>query len=273
MKYAAYLLVIANLAVFAWLYSQSELYEPRSEPAVAPMYPPVTPLVLLKERGTTESETKLESSAPDADSPDVPGDAVPQPGSDVAATDPDDAGSPASDAVAESAEIPVASAPAVPEEPAPAEPPVRVCQTVGPFPGQKDVATFLARIKPLGANPTLRSAQTQQVSDYWVYLPEMPRAEARATARELGERGIKDLFLGKQNFISLGVFSGQRMAEARAKEIRDMGYEPRLEPRYRTREVFWVDLEEAGPDIIGADQWQTLLDTTGDVRRQSVACE
>ncbi len=273
MKYAAYLLIIANLAVFAWLYNQRDLYEPPSEPAVAPMYPPVTPLVLLKERGTTQPETELESTVPATDSPDMPGDAVPPPAGEVAATGPDDAGSPTPATKAETAEIPVASAPAVPEEPAPAEPPVRVCQTVGPFPGQKDVAAFLARIKPLGVNPTLRSAQTQQVSDYWVYLPEMPRAEARATARELGERGIKDLFLGKQNFISLGVFSGKSMAEARAKEIREMGYEPRLEPRYRTREVFWVDLEETGPDVIGADQWRDLLDTTGDVRRQSVSCE
>lgn len=291
MRYLVYLLLLANLGVFAWLYTHQDDYRP-SQP-IAPTLPAgVEPLVLLSERSNPPPEMPTEHVAvaavepertqePSSEwAPEIPPGTVPTPVEEPATQTPDETADIAvpGDAEADTAgpeqDVVTALADDQPtEESAPVAPLPRVCQTIGPFVEREQAEAFTARLEALGQSPVQRSAQVEQPSGYWVYLPSMPRSEARRTVDELAAKGVKDYFLGRQNYISLGIFSDKRMAENRVREIGALGYRPQLEPRFVTREVFWLDFEESGPRYISAEQWRDLLEAQPDLRRQSLACE
>lgn len=289
MKYLVYALLLANLGLFAWLYTHQDDYRP-VPPAATALQSSIEPLVLLNERNKLTSETPAMSPAaapsepapmpepmkvtelpPASDSAPENADAVPDPdeSSTVAApadTETELAG-PAQEHAPDQADV--QSAP----DPEPAASLPRVCQTIGPFAEREQADAFSAQLTALGQSAVRRTAVTEQPSGYWVYLSSMPRAEARRTIDELAAKGVKDYFLGRQNYISLGIFSERRMAESRVREITALGYRPQLEPRFVTREVFWLDFEESGPDYISAEQWRSLLENRPELRRQSLACE
>lgn len=265
MKYVVYLLLLANLGLFAWLYTHQDGYRP-VETSGAAFPPSIEPLVLLRERGGAAAPAGPESEPepePESNMDVSPvSDAVSPPADSEPATEPESA--PEDDAAQVDAQ-PFA-------DPTPVPMP-RVCQTIGPFLEREQVDEFVTRLSQLAVAPMRRTAQVEQPSGYWVYLPSMPRAEAGRTIDELAAKGVKDYFLGRQSVISLGIFSDKRTAENRVRDIGALGYQPRLEPRYVTREVYWVDFEERGPDYISTEQWRTLLDAQPELRRQSLACE
>ena len=286
MKYLVYVLLLANLGVFAWLYTHQDDYRP-AQPVATALPPPIEPLVLLNERNKPSSETPAVTSAAAPSEP-APMPAPvqvtePPPVSDPAPTAEGTVPDPGSLAAAEDtqAELTGPVREDMPDQtdtqpapdPEPAAPMPRVCQTIGPFTESEMADAFSAQLTALGQSVVRRTAETEQPSGYWVYLPSMPRAEARRTIDELAVKGVKDYFLGRQNYISLGIFSDRRMAENRVREITGLGYRPQLEPRFVTREVYWLDFEENGPDYISAEQWRSLLEAQPELRRQTLTCE
>ena len=289
MKPVVLLLIAANLGVFGWLYFHREDYRPVPLTEIRPLPENLEPLRLLRERDTG-SQPEIVAERPLQQ----PVDATPRP---------EEAG----DAEITGAEESFAQTPAeLPVDPAPDADSVRppapaledtaassplsfdsdtrgpeiqqpelapICHSVGPFPDRQRLNAAMERLSGFDLELTIRTAQVEQPSGYWVYLAAMPRAEARATVRELEAKGVQDYFLGRENVISLGIFSAKRMAEERARAIARLGYEPLLEPRFVTREVFWIDLQESGPERLDDAQWQALLGVQEDVRRQPVACE
>lgn len=288
MKYLVYVLILANLGVFAWLYTHQDNYRP-AQPVATALPPPIEPLVLLNERNKLLSEAPATSAAvssgpaPMPEPVQVPGlPSVSDPAlEDIhAASDPDVSTTAAASADTEAERTGPAQEHAPDQadvqsvpDPEPAASLPRVCQTIGPFAEREQADAFSARLTALGQSAVRRTAETEQPSGYWVYLPSMPRTEARRTIDELAAKGVKDYFLGRQNFISLGIFSDRRMAESRVREITALGYRPQLEPRFVTREVYWLDFEESGPDYISVEQWRGLLEANPELRRQSLACE
>lgn len=279
MKYLVYLLLLANLGVFAWLYTHQNDYRPTA-PVAAAFPPSVEPLVLLRERGDAEAASAPIPSEPEprAATPPVSA-ALPAPAqeSSTSATEMPAQESAQASADVETPPLPDASAlhaEAAPEAAPVAPPPMaRVCQSIGPFFARKPVEEFMSRLTALGQTPVMRTAQIEQPSGYWVFLPAMPRAEARRTVDELAAKGVRDYFLGREGYISLGIFSDKRTAEIRVRDINQLGYQPRLEPHLVTREVYWADFEERGPDHISAEQWHDLLGAQHELRRQPLACE
>lgn len=280
MKHLVYLLLLANLALFAWLYTHQNGYR-AAAPTAAELPPSVERLVLLRERASAEPASVpgpiLEPAESATDVPPASEAAAPPPQDDEPAeqparqltelegTQPESALSVEEDAV---------QAETQPETlPEPAAPLPRVCQTIGPFSQRSQAEKFMSRLTALAQAPVMRTAQIEEPSGYWVYLPSMPRAEATRTIDDLAAKGVKDYFLGRQNVISLGIFSDKRTAEKRVRDIDRLGYQSRLEPRFVTREVYWVDFEESGPEYIHAEQWRTLLNAQPELRRQSLACE
>ncbi|MFN2330053.1 MAG: SPOR domain-containing protein [Chromatocurvus sp.] len=274
MRFIVYMLLLANLGLFAWLYTHSEQYRP-AEPRAAAFPASVEPLILLRERPRAEpaapalpevsapaqlpNEVEALQMSPDPDANPRVGPAAPE--NAAAETAP----------VPEAERAPVGEAPAAELPPPPV--PTRLCQVIGPFSARDQVDALLSELTALGKTATVRAAQTEEPSGYWVYLPAMPRADARRTINELAAKGVKDYYLGRQNFISLGIFSDERSAENRLQEMIALGYQPRMEQYFVTREVYWVDLEELGPDHLSDAQWRDLLNAQLEPRRQPVTCE
>lgn len=283
MKAVAVALLLANLILFGWLYSHQQTHRPGIVTQTAGFPASVEPLVLLRERTKTAANAAATSTLAPEQGP-VPVSPSVQVTSGLA-----DVPDSSAEVVAENAAPPqIEDAPegsdAVPGTmepvvvPTPSETPAvvaseRVCQTIGPFASRGQANEFGSELASLGREPAVRASQIEQPSGYWVYMPSMPHAEASRIIDDLSAKGVKDYFLGRQNFISLGVFSDKRSAEARVSDIVAHGYTPRLEPRFLTREVFWVDLEEQLPQRIDDQQWAALLKDQPDIRRQSVACE
>jgi len=241
-----YILVLANLAYFAW--HQYSPVEKHREMKPVPLAPGIEPLVLLKERPSAEPPVIVAAEQADEELPPV---AVVEPETET-----------------ETEAIPVVeySAPAIPQ-------PERVCQTIGPLLDKNDAASISAQLYKQGYQPAVRGGEVREPSGYWVYMPAMPASEARAIVNDLDANGMKDYFIGKRNHISLGIFSSKRKAQARLKRIKTLGYDAQLDQRYRTRTVFWLDIEEKGQPLLGSEFWERALAEHADIRVQRVSCE
>lgn len=280
MRYAVYLLLMANLAFFAWLYRTHEQYAPPDGPVVRALPATVESLRLLRERGVETVVAHGDDRLPPAPEDSPP---PPAPAGEVATLRPDgplpEPAEPSGEAVSsadqEGTDVAAGNgaAPAEALPPQPAAAPVRICQTIGPFLARRDAERLVGQLAEAGPQAVIRVSQMQQPNGYWVYLPEMERNAARRTVRELQARGVEDYYLGRQNVISLGLFSDRRTAEARMREIAAMGYESRVEERFKSRDMYWVDLEEREPDRLSDEHWQVLLGSPADIRRQPVSCE
>jgi len=251
-RYLVYILVIFNLAYFAW-----HQYSPTDKPPdlkPVPLAPGIEPLVLLSERHNPESPATAVAGKE--------------------ATTQQSAGSTST----EKETIPVIEyvAPVQVDETQntlASHEPERVCQTIGPLLDKNDAASISAQLYQQGYTPAVRGGEVREPSGYWVYMPAMPVGKARAIVKDLDANGMKDYFIGKRNHISLGIFSSKRKAQTRQKRIKSLGYDAALDQRYRTRTVFWLDIEEKGQPLPGSGLWDRIQGQHADVRVQRVSCE
>ncbi|MFQ5642176.1 MAG: hypothetical protein ACE5FQ_00590 [Thiogranum sp.] len=258
MRYLVYILVLANVTYFAW-----HQYAPAEKPReirVAPMAPGVEPLVLLAERG----ESKLQAPAVVAPEAREAVEEVRQPAA-------------AAEAATEEAPVVEYTVPDAEERQdaavIPDPEPERVCQTIGPLLDKNDAAAISAQLSRQGYQPAVRGGEVREPAGYWVYLPAMPASEARAIVNDLDANGMKDYFIGKRNHISLGIFSSKRKAQARLNRIKTLGYNAVLDQRYRTRTVYWLDIEEKAQPLLGSGLWGVIQAQHADIRVQRVSCE
>lgn len=241
MRYLIYLLVIANLAFWAWY---PALPPPMPRDAALSLPPGVESLVLLRER--EQDPMPAETDPPLASEPEA---------SEVRGDD-----------------APLGEAPPEPE-PVAEQVPVDRCYSIGPFMAAQDQAAAAASLRRAGLEVKLRSSDVQEPIGYWVYLPAMASEEARRVAAALTRQGVSDYFIGKQNYISLGAFSAKSTAEERRLQIAALGYEPRLDPRFRTRTAFWLDVLESAVAPVPEERWAEIQARYPEAWRQSLSCE
>jgi hypothetical protein len=248
LRYLAYTLVVANLGFFVW----NVFLPPSPEPVVqraVPVPPGVEPLVLLSERKEKNPAEAVAAPTPEA----VEEQAV------IAAseTPPADETDKPSDDKADTAA---------------AEPP-RVCRTVGPFLDKNDATRVFGVLAKQGYVLNVRDGDVREPAGYWVYLSARSSKDARAIVADLDTHGMKDYFIGKQNHISLGIFSDKEKARTRQQTVRRLGYDAVLDQRYRMRDVYWLDVEEQGKPLLGSEIWRKLQAEHTDIRAQKVSCE
>jgi hypothetical protein len=246
-RYLVYLLILTNLAYFAWHWSQPRVAPQETRPA--PLPPDVNQLVLLSERAAALAQRS------DNDPASEPG---PEPES-----------APGTEAVAamEPVEAPQAQAQTLPK---PAEP---VCRTLGPFLKKGDVTSVFDRLARNGYVVNVRDGDVREPSGYWVYLPAMKSSEARRIVADLDARGMTDYYIGKGNYISLGIFKDRDKAVRRQQDVKGFGYGAILDQRFRTRDVYWLDVEERDTPLLGSALWKQVQAQHDDVRAQRLSCE
>lgn len=272
MRYLVYLLLIANLGYFAWHWSQPKPTPEVARPASVP--PGVHKLVLLSERSSAVAERVPD--AQDGDDEAKSASAVaPKP---VAAMEPVATREPEPPAQsaeqtqpADEAAQPLQTGHAAPQTVA--TPGERICQTLGPFLKKHNVTAVFALLARNGYRVNVRDGDARVPNGYWVYLPAMQADEARRIVADLDAHGMKDYYIGKQNYISLGIFSGKDKAERRQREVQRLGYDAILDQRYRTRDVYWLDVDGHGTPLLGTEIWEQIQAQHADVRAQRVSCE
>lgn len=225
MRHLVYLLLVANLVYFGW-----NLYQEQPAGDLVRELPPLPatakPLVMLRELQQQEEQRRADQEQEAQQESEVQG---------TPSTDPD---------------VEDVAAVAAVEALTQAEPPgigvSMLCHALGPFLAPEQLEVVAERLGELGLETRKRSAETQQESGWWVYLPAMPRAEATKVMQLMDENNDREYYLGKDNFISLGTFRVQSRAERRMGTVRKLGLEPVLEARYEAQITHWLDFRMTG---------------------------
>ena len=260
MRYVVYILAFANLAYFSW-----HQYAPRQKPAdLMPVSAPpgINRLLLLSERAVTEppaAPRKVEEMVKE------PAEPVEQLAALAVQTEvkPSTEQANGYGAVTQDSE-----AKAEPVSPA-SEP---VCHTVGPLRDTGDVTAILEKLSQLGFQSNMRGGTLREPAGFWVYMPAMPRSKARSIVADLDAQGMKDYFIGRESHISLGIFSTEKKARKRLKRVKELGYDAELGQRYRSRAVYWLDVEEGESPLLGSQVWDDIRQTHTDIGLQQVSC-
>lgn len=142
------------------------------------------------------------------------------------------------------------------------------CQTLGPFAAIDDLRPVETWLQESGLNPSRRTTDESRITGYWVYLPEMPRESALAARETLREHKFRDFFIGKGNFISLGTFRHKSRAGKHAQRVSEIGLDAQIKPRTRTRNLHWLDLDEAEAQTAR----ETILQEFPDIEMQALTC-
>lgn len=142
-----------------------------------------------------------------------------------------------------------------------------VCHVMGPFMAEADMQAVGERIRELGFEPKSRSSDVQKQIGYWVYLPTLGHEQALQVVEVLKENEVRDYFIGAEDFVSLGIYRELASANRHRERIRELGFEPLIEPRYSTQTVHWLDLENF--DVTAGEE---ILEDFPETRMQELAC-
>jgi len=128
--------------------------------------------------------------------------------------------------------------------------PQKSCYTLGPFMNNEDVTDATQKLMLSGRPFEKRVSEKKEQIGYWVYLPPFESRDAAVQkAEEFKLLGDKHFYVVKapteyENAISLGVFRGHENARRRFRQLKNLGYDVKLEGRYRQNPVYWIDYTE-----------------------------
>ncbi|MET0103893.1 MAG: hypothetical protein ABW072_01980 [Sedimenticola sp.] len=259
MKWLFLLVLVVNIAIFAWGYQREAGMEEASR-VVVPAG--VGNIRLLSERAPGEM-------APDADAGKAPlvvkkdG----QPELPLGSDDEEVAPLPEPSAVAEvettldsveeapvEAEVVAAVDASDTTEPVAQEPKsLPYCGVLGPLDDEEAAKSITAKLERLAFNPLMREQSMIRTTGYWVLIPPAKDQEAAIEhVNALKAKGFKDVrrfFQGPlKNAVSLGIFSRRGNASNRQKEVEAKGFKVEIKPRVSESILYWIDifLEEGG---------------------------
>lgn len=228
----------------------------------SPVPPGIEPLVLLSERNSRSGitqEHKQQAQASSTALPDVPA-AEASAGQDSAVTASAAAGGAAPKSVPESMIVETGK-----ERPA--------CQAIGPLRAENDANSISEQLTARGFRARIRVEEEHNPSGYWVFMPAMPAADARRVVAELDARGLTDHYIGNQGSISLGIFSRKEMAQQHLDRVRALGFDALLDQRYRTRNLYWIDVTEDNRPLRASTVWAKIQQQFPDIQSRPASCE
>ena len=264
MRYLAYFLVLANLGYFTWY----QFFPSQKPVELAPSSarPGASQLVLLSEKAvvdppvTAPQAEEVKDVAPVVEQ--LAAATVPKKASDERESAFEGPGGTATQSVEDEPErLSVASVT-----------PERACHSVGPLSDSSDTSLISKKLSQHGFRIAMRSDKLREPAGYWVYMPAMPPAKARRIVADLDAQGMKDYFIGRKSHISLGIFSTEDKARKRQQRVKQLGYDAELGQRYRSRAVYWLDVEERELTLPSSEIWDEVRKLHPDIRIEPLNC-
>jgi RND family efflux transporter MFP subunit len=134
------------------------------------------------------------------------------------------------------------------------------CRKIGPFSDEADAARIASALHELGEIVTKQTSQ--RVVDNGEMIVSTQQASidaARSLAAEMKAAGVEDLFVFGEGInagrVALGLYKDSRRAEARQRDMLEMGFESELQPHRTKRPEYWLDIE------LARDHGATSLDS------------
>lgn len=263
MRFIVILLIMANVAYFAWNWMSPEAPPPQVR--LSPLSSNVAPVVLLAERDADPVRPAPSTAGqPERNRLPTPLPPILEMSNSAPALKPEGSSEP------EDRQSP---APGVETAAAVEVPAARTCGTLGPISDDQVVKELASLLSSHSYEVDKRSDQVREPAGYWVFLPSMERAAARSVVADLDAHGMTDYYVGKQNYISLGIFSDEVKAVARQHVVQGIGYDPVVEQRFRTRNVTWLDVESQTKALAGSPLAAQILERHADLQIKEAACE
>jgi len=152
-----------------------------------------------------------------------------------------------------------------------------VCYEMGPFLKMDALEDASAMIGERAYVKTVDDRTTKEALGYWVYLPPArSRALSRLKVEELKVKGIKDVVLMKKsepvNSVSLGLYTKKHVAERRVRQIEKIGYQPKMEMRYKINADLWLRASIYKEKDFTEVEWQNLIKQFNNITVISGSC-
>jgi hypothetical protein len=145
------------------------------------------------------------------------------------------------------------------------------CVSIGPFTERAAAGATVARLADLGFTSRPRDSTDEVWAGHWVRVPDLATPEdANNAIAALKALGVTEAVVVADeetpgNVVSLGVFSEQAQADDAAALARQAGLNPVITDRFRTADVFWVDVDRK--DNAGLPRIEDLSSGPGRISR------
>lgn len=141
--------------------------------------------------------------------------------------------------------------------------PAKTCYSLGPILDQADSKKLEQRLKKVGFTAKHKAITDKEPKSYWVYLPaEKTFEDAKALVDELNDAKIEDNFIirkGKfNNSISLGLYNGFSSAKIRVRQLKKLGFNPKVQTRYKEVTRHWLDFQESDQKRLKTSVWEKV---------------
>jgi|GEM_PF-697512 len=244
MRYVIYLLLVANLVFLGWhmleLQKQEEMV--RTLPAIPAT---ATRLVTLQEMEQKQEQEQAAEPEPESVTGSELLEPVPEP---VLELESEQESEPEPEPLEPNGDL--AMIESLTETQPPGSGGAIICRTLGPIMEASQLKSLGDRLEELGLEPRPRTSENRKAVGYWIYLPSMEHSQALEIKRNLDEHKDKEYYIGRNNFISLGTFKEKSRADIRMRQVRKLGLEALLEPRYKTQTVHWLDIDQQTGDAV-----------------------
>ncbi len=148
----------------------------------------------------------------------------------------------------------------------------RVCYMLGPFGLKADALDIAGKLVGMGQTAVEREEQVKGAMKYWVIEVARDARTAQKRLKELREKKIDDAEIVAEGdyagMILLGVYDDENVAQTRLNAIVKLGFRPVLERQNEKKSRFWVDVEETGRKLSGAQLKELLTGFDGIDKRE-----
>lgn len=141
--------------------------------------------------------------------------------------------------------------------------PAKTCYSLGPILEEKNSKKLEQKLKQNGFNPKHKAITDKEPKSYWVYFPAEKSLEAaKAVVNQLQIADVDDYFIirkGKYtNAISLGLYNGYSRAKIRIRALKKLGFNPKVQTRYRQVTRHWLDFQETDTKRLKTSIWENI---------------
>ncbi len=141
--------------------------------------------------------------------------------------------------------------------------PANTCYSLGPILDEKDSKKLEQKLEQNGFKTKQKAITDKEPKSYWVYFPaEKTLDDARAVVSQLQVAKVKDYQIIRKgtftNAISLGLYNGYSRAKIRVRDLQKLGFNPKIQTRYREVTRHWLDFQETDTNRLKTSIWDKI---------------
>lgn len=152
-----------------------------------------------------------------------------------------------------------------------------LCTMIGKFTDLAVAEVISSRLKAIDIRHQIRDVELVSGERFWVYLgSDLTKSEALVLLASLQSQDIDSYHILRgelANSISLGVFSRKELAEARVRDMKLKGLEPKIKTKAQTYKEKWIVLAPNEHQKISQLTWQRVIGDDKSLQRRQNFCD